>query len=51
LPVEVFIANVGGYEPKLCVKVLPFLNAKCVMLADDFLDIPTPEGKPNLASY
>jgi alpha 1,2-mannosyltransferase len=51
LPVEVFIANFGDYEPKLCEKVLPSLNARCVMLADDFLDIPTPEGKPNLETY
>ena len=44
LPVEVFIANIGGYEPKLCEKVLPSLNAKCVMLADDCWTYPQPKA-------
>jgi alpha 1,2-mannosyltransferase len=51
LPVEVFIADFGDYEPALCEKVLPSLNAKCVMFADDFLDVPLPSGKPELEAY
>ena len=51
LPVEVFIPTFDGYEPKLCEKVLPSLNAKCVMLADDLLNVADPEGKQELAAY
>lgn len=32
LPVEAFLANWEEYEPALCEKVLPDLNARCVVL-------------------
>jgi alpha 1,2-mannosyltransferase len=32
IPVEVFLANWEEYEPTLCEKVLPDLNAKCMVL-------------------
>ncbi|KAJ5811695.1 hypothetical protein N7474_007996 [Penicillium riverlandense] len=34
LPVEVFLANHDEYEEHICEKVLPSLNAKCVILSD-----------------
>ena len=51
LPVQVFLATLADYEPLLCEKVLPSLNAHCVILGDNFLDITPPAGKPYLASY
>ena len=51
LPVEVFIPKFADYEPKLCEKVLPSLNARCVMLADDLLNVAAPEGQQELAAY
>ena len=36
LPVEVFLAKHEEYEPEICEKVLPELNAKCVILDDVF---------------
>ena len=36
LPVEVFLARDQEYEPEICEKVLPELNAKCVILDDIF---------------
>ncbi|KAJ9606243.1 mannosyltransferase [Cladophialophora chaetospira] len=51
LPVEVFIASFADYEPLVCEKILPSLNAKCVMFGDDFLDIQLPNGKPELEAY
>lgn len=51
LPVEVFISNFADYEPKLCEKVLPSLNAKCVLFASDFMDTPAPEGTQPITTY
>ena len=39
LPVEAFLANWEEYEPALCEKVLPNLNARCVVLSQ-FLEPP-----------
>ncbi|KAL4872039.1 hypothetical protein BDV12DRAFT_162918 [Aspergillus spectabilis] len=36
LPVEVFLANDGEYEPYICDVVLPSLNARCVVLSHIF---------------
>ena len=36
LPVEVFLAKKEEYEPEICEKVLPELNAKCIILDDIF---------------
>ncbi|KAJ5610905.1 hypothetical protein N7510_007624 [Penicillium lagena] len=34
LPVEVFLANRDEYEEHICEKVLPSLNAKCIILSE-----------------
>jgi alpha 1,2-mannosyltransferase len=39
LPIEVFLPNWEEYEPELCEKVLPDLNAQCVVLTQ-VLDLP-----------
>jgi len=39
LPVEAFLADWEEYEPALCEKVLPNLNARCVVLSQ-FLEPP-----------
>jgi len=48
LPVEAFLADWEEYEPSLCEKVLPDLNARCVVLSQ-FLEPPIDEiGNENL---
>jgi alpha 1,2-mannosyltransferase len=37
LPVEAFLANEDEWEPELCEKILPSMNAVCLVLTD-FLD-------------
>lgn len=34
IPVEVFMVNEDEYEPEICEKVLPALNARCVLFTD-----------------
>ncbi|KAJ9643772.1 uncharacterized protein PV06_09046 [Exophiala oligosperma] len=36
LPVEVFVADPDEYDEEICTKVLPTLNAKCLVLQDIF---------------
>lgn len=38
LPVEVFVADTGEYEPKLCDEYLPRLGARCLVLSDFLKD-------------
>lgn len=36
LPVEVFLADVSDYDDDICDRILPSLNAKCLLLSDVF---------------
>lgn len=38
LPVEIFVADVSEYEPKLCDEYLPRLGARCLVLSDFLKD-------------
>ncbi|KAE9364666.1 glycosyltransferase family 71 protein, partial [Stipitochalara longipes BDJ] len=44
LPVEVFLTTPAEYEPQICESVLPYLNAKCIILSD--LLAGTPHNLP-----
>ena len=49
LPVEVFVKDQGEYEKVICEKVLPSLNARCLVLSD-ILGSQT-KGKVDIAHY
>ncbi|PMD37263.1 glycosyltransferase family 71 protein [Hyaloscypha variabilis F] len=40
LPVEVFLTTPSEYEPQICESILPYLNAKCIILSDILSDTP-----------
>ncbi|KAH6683198.1 glycosyltransferase family 71 protein [Halenospora varia] len=42
LPVEVFLADESEYEPLICEKILPALNARCVILTTLLSSSPVP---------
>lgn len=50
LPVEVFLSNWNEWDPVICSKILPSLNAKCVVLQDIF-DYGNPSRKTKLDKY